>query len=149
MTGDRFASAEAVIRAARETIGTPWVHQGRLIGQALDCVGVAIHVCRQLDLPYVDLVGYGRSPAFGLLEATMACQPSLSAIEWIDDRRPGDLLLMRFGRCPQHLAILTDADTIVHSWEEVGQACEHRLSPVWQRRIVAVYRFLALQAPSA
>ena len=144
-----FADPQGVVAAARETLGTPWQHQGRLVGVALDCVGVVVHILRSLGLPVVDQTGYGRTPALGLLEKALDDQPALVRIGGPEMAQPGDLLLMRFARDPQHCAVLTDRGTIVHSWEDVGRSCEHALVNRWARRIVAVYRFLALQAPSA
>lgn len=133
-----------ILTAARQCLGTPFRHQGRLIGFGLDCAGVAIHVARQIGAGHLDVSGYGRTPANGQLEQSLDSQPCLRLI---DDSprgakaRPGDLLLMRFAQDPQHLAILTDQQTIVHAYESVGQCCEHRLSSVWAARIVRVYRF--------
>ncbi len=137
-------TADDILAAARQCLGTPFRHQGRLIGIGLDCAGVAVHVATQLGHDVIDLPAYGRTPADGQLEALLEAQPCLSLI---DDNpcgaraRPGDLLLMRFTRDPQHLAILTDEQTIVHAYESVGTCCEHRLSPAWAARIVRVYRF--------
>ncbi len=130
----------AVISAARECIGTPFRHQGRLIAFGLDCGGVVIHVCRTLGIDCVDVVGYGRTPNAGELQRTLDSQPALQRVADIADRRPADLLLMRFATDPQHLAIFT-GNTIVHAHEASGKCVEHVLSPVWATRIVAVYRF--------
>ena len=61
----------------------------------------------------------------------------------ITDIRPGDVLLMRFRKDPQHLAFVTDyADGlgIIHSYSSIGRVVEHRLDEKWRRRIVAAYR---------
>ena len=130
-------TADDIIAAARACLGTPFVHQGRIPGMALDCAGLVIAVAATVGAEYVDYPGYGRSPANGLLEAALDAQPFL---ERVADRQPGDVLLMRFSGEPQHLAICT-GDNIIHSYESVGKACEHRLSDVWAARIVRVYRF--------
>lgn len=132
-------TADDIIAAARQCLGTPFRHQGRLLGFGLDCAGVAIHVARQIGVGHLDVSGYGRTPAGGQLEQSLDSQPCLSRIA-IGERCPGDLLLMRFASDPQHLAILA-GDTIVHAYETVGQCCEHRLSSMWSARIVRVYRF--------
>ncbi len=130
----------AVIAAARECIGTPFRHQGRLIAFGLDCAGVVIHICRTLGIDCVDVVGYGRTPNAGQLERAMDAQPTIRRVDDVTDRQPADILLMRLGTDPQHLAIFTGA-TIIHAHEASGKCVEHVLSPVWASRIVAVYRF--------
>ena len=135
---------DRILTAARQCLGTPFRHQGRRVGVGLDCAGVAVHVATQLGHEVIDLPAYGRTPAHGQLEALLEAQPCLRLIDDLPcgaKARPGDLLLMRFASDPQHLAILTDQQTIVHAYESVGACCEHRLSPTWASRIVRVYRF--------
>lgn len=130
---------DAIIAAARECIGTPFQHQGRRAGQALDCAGVLVHVAQRLGVEYWDVAAYGRMPHAGLLEATLDAQPCLLRVT---ERQPGDLLLMRFTGDPQHLAVCA-GETIIHAYQRAGKCCEHRLDAVWARRIVRVYRFTA------
>jgi len=135
-------TTDDVITAARSCLGTPFHHQGRIKGVALDCAGLVLSVAHDLNVEYFDVQGYGRDPFQGLLKTALDGQPGLIAVSR-DDMQPGDLLLMRFGRDPQHLAIYT-GQTIIHSYEAVGIACEHDLDDTWRRRIVAVYRFRGL-----
>lgn len=134
-------SAESIIAAARACVGAPFRHQGRSLDTGIDCAGLAICVCQAIGLDFVDVAGYGRVPACGQLEATLAAQPHLSQRGAPGERQPGDLLLMRFVVEPGHLAILTDAGTIVHSYESAGICCEHDLDDRWAARIVAAYAF--------
>jgi len=135
---------DAIVTAARALVGTPFVHQGRLPGIALDCAGLVIAVARCFGLDPIDVPGYGRSPHRGLLEATVAGQDCLSEIR-LDQATAGDILVMRFAREPQHLAIHA-GDTLIHSYEAVGQACEHALTDIWRTRIVRAFRFRGLSA---
>lgn len=128
-----------VVFAARECLGTPFRHQGRIPGVALDCAGLIIAVAQRLGIAHSDVDGYGRRPHMGLLEATLDSQPALVRVA-DGERFPGDILLMRFAADPQHLAIHA-GDTIIHSWASPGKVCEHRLDAIWQSRIVAAYRF--------
>lgn len=131
---------KAIIAAARECLETPFKHQGRIPGVALDCAGLGCHVMDSLGLPYLDQVGYPRVPFKGQLEDTMEKQPHLEEV--YDNSQAGDIFLMRFGRDPQHIAIYTDAGTIIHSWQAAEKCCEHDLTPEWKRRIVRTYRIV-------
>lgn len=130
-------TADEIVAAARACLDTPFVHQGRIPGVALDCAGLVVAVAEAVGAEYVDHAGYGRNPANGLLESVLDAQPFL---ERVFDRKPGDVLLMRFAGEPQHLAIFT-GQNIIHSYESVGKVCEHRLADVWAARIVRTYRF--------
>ena len=136
-------TTDDIINAARQCLGTRFRHQGRIAGVGIDCAGVAIHVARQSGAGHLDVSGYGRTPANGQLEQSLDIQPCLERVT-LSDRAPGDLLLMRFAREPQHVAICA-GDTIIHAYEAAGLCCEHRLSDVWAARIVSVYRFRGIE----
>lgn len=132
---------EDIIAAARLAIGTPFRHQGRSVGRALDCAGLVIHVVRTLEIDHQDRTDYPRRPHNNELQAQLDLQDNLDKVS--GPPQAGDILLMRFGREPQHLAIFTGAN-IIHSWQQAGKVCEHILDPVWKARIVAIYRFKGL-----
>lgn len=132
-------TADEIIDAARLAIGTPFQHQGRSPWKALDCAGLIVHVAREVGIEYVDQAGYSRLPSGGMLEAALDRQPGLRQVP-VSERKPGDVLLMRFKNEPQHLGICA-GETIIHAYSTVGQVCEHRLADVWVARIVRAYRF--------
>lgn len=130
-------TAADILTAARACLNTPFVHQGRINGLALDCAGLIIHVAKTLGLPYEDHAGYARLPGNGLLEAALDQQPGLSRVF---DLQAGDVILMKFGGDPQHLGIC-GGENIIHAYQPVGKVCEHTLTDAWRRRIVRIYRF--------
>ena len=129
-----------IIEAARECLGTPFRHQGRIPHVALDCAGLVIAVAQVVGVEYLDQTGYSRSPSGGLLESALDGQPGLTRVGQLAAREAGDILLMRFSGDPQHLAIFSGT-TIIHAYETVGKVCEHDMTDAWTRRIVRVYRF--------
>lgn len=132
-------TADDVIAAARACIDTPFMHQGRIPGIALDCAGLVIAVAKSIGVDYTDMAGYSRMPSGGMLKSCLCSQPSLDIIP-AADRRAGDILLIRFAGDPQHLAVFT-GDTIIHSYASVGKVCEHVMDIAWTKRIVCAYRF--------
>ena len=128
-----------IIQLARAQLGTPFKHQGRVPGLALDCAGLFVVVASALGLQVLDEQGYGRTPWQGLLEQCIARQPFLREVPK-GEMRAGDVLLMRFTGEPQHIAIHAGA-TVIHAYESVGRVVEHRLADVWRARVVRVYRF--------
>lgn len=129
-------TADEIITAARAELNTPFVHQGRIPGKALDCAGLAVVVASHWH-SVSEPRAYGRSPLLGLLDQWVNTQdfifPAVKA-------EAGCLLLMRFGKEPQHLAICA-GDSIIHSYSIVGKVVEHRYSDVWRARTVKAYRF--------
>ena len=135
-----------IISAARSEIGTPFRHQGRLSGKALDCAGLIIMVAKAIGAEYIDFTGYSRHPSDGLLESALDAQSCLDRVA-LADMQAGDVLLMRFNTDPQHLAIFAghsaiyQAEGIIHAWLQARKVCEHVLTDEWRSRIVRVYRF--------
>jgi NlpC/P60 family putative phage cell wall peptidase len=137
--------AAEVVAEARSWLGTPWRHQAYLKGVGCDCAGLVRGVGNALALfdtrdgaPGTEVFkGYGRKPE---------PRKMLRALDRFMLRRrgeplPGSVLLLRFDRDPQHLAILTGEGTIVHALATVGKVVEHRLSPDWRARVVAAWEF--------
>lgn len=140
MTAELLSAS--IIAVARSQLNTPFKHQGRVPGLALDCAGLAAYVATELGMDFNEWPGYGRVPNNGLLQAVMDAQPCL---EVVSSKQPGDILMMRVGREPQHLAVYTGDDTIIHAYEAVGKVCEHRLDSVWAKRIIRIYRFKGVE----
>lgn len=130
-------NSESILLAARACLNTPFRHQGRIPGVALDCAGLVVAVAKAIGADYIDQTGYGRLPIDQRLSAALDAQPCLVRVA---ERHPGDVLLLRFGGAPQHLAI-ADGQTMIHCWETVGRVVEHAVDAAWERRIAAVYRF--------
>lgn len=130
-----------VVEYARECLGTPFRHQGRLCGVGLDCAGVVVHCATRLNIQHADMQGYPRLPYQNMLEQFMGAQPNLQLISW-DKREPGDVVLMRIKAAPQHLGIYVGNDYMVHSYESIGQVVEQRIDDEWLKKIIAVYRFV-------
>lgn len=136
---DKNIQAADIVAAARECLGTPFAHQGRILNRALDCAGVAIYAAQQCGHEVREPATYGRMPNNAMLEYWLGQQPFLERAS-ISSMQAGDQLLMRFTGEPQHLAVFT-GENIIHAYESVGKVVEHILDAKWRRRIVAVYRF--------
>jgi cell wall-associated NlpC family hydrolase len=151
MTSSVPVTRADVVRCAREYIGTPWVHQHRSRGVAIDCAGLVICVARDLGLVDADfdITGYGRTPDGTLLGA---CDGALQRIER-EVLQPGDVLALSFTGDPQHLAIVGDYAhgglSIIHA-RNTGQPASSRVVEnrlMWARnlRFVAAYALPGVQ----
>jgi len=129
-------TADEIIAAARAEVGTPFTHQGRIQGMALDCAGLAVVTASKWHTA-VEPAAYGRIPHHGEFQRWIEAQDFLESCA---SPEPGALLLMRFGKEPQHLAICA-GDTIIHSYAAVDRVVEHNFSDEWRARVVKSYRF--------
>lgn len=139
---------EDIVRVALECEGTPYRHQGRVIGVGMDCPAPYCHVCETLGIPYKDEMGYPRTPFDGRMVAILDAQPSLRVVNK-SEMDAGDVLCMRIASAPQHMAIhlgkINGFDYILHGSSEHGKVAAHRLCDVWGARVVRVYRFEGIQ----
>ncbi len=136
-----FEKADQVIAAARECLGTPFRHQGRLPGVGLDCAGLGIIAAKAAGIDVKDFAGYPRLPFDGMLKKMFDEQPHLTRISH-SDSAPGDVLLMRISSAPQHVAILSYDGYMIHAYQNVGKVVEQRIDADWRNKIIAVYRFV-------
>jgi len=134
-----MAQADAVIALARECMGTPFLHQGRVCRLALDCAGVLVHVLKGLNLPYKDQKGYPKRPYQGLLEKGLSEQPHLEEIP-LPELSAGDVVLFRITTAPRHIGIYT-GENVIHAYSDTGCVTEQSFKP-WLPQLKHVYRIV-------
>lgn len=132
-------TAAGIVRLARQMIGTPWHHQGRVPQGGVDCAGVCFCVGWGVGLEMSDFVAYGPDPHPDVMRAAIADRMDEVAF---DDLTPGCVVLVRSrSGSGQHLGIVVGNDW-VHADREVGSVV---LQPfpesVRRRMMVAVLRY--------
>lgn len=130
---------EAIVEAAREALGTPFHHEGRLVGVGIDCVGLLVHVARRLNVSHVDVPHYPRLAVDASLEEILAL-----SLERIDpaEARHGDVLCfwLRKPTLPQHVAFRTPVG-MLHTYAKVGRVVEHEFSANWPKHVSTAWRY--------
>jgi len=116
--------------------GVPFHHQGRNRQLGLDCAGLIVVALEDIGYPVKDLEAYDRLPHPGRLKAIVNLNQAKKIPKEI--MGPGDILLMRFAKDPQHLAVYA-GDTIIHSYQKQGCVVEQRFSDLWDKRILEVF----------
>lgn len=125
---------------ARTWLGVPWQHRGRS-RQGLDCVGLLAVISRRLDIQHIDDIDYGHYPDFRKLIAILLL--SMDEVNR-DTMKAGDVLLLRDRNDPQHTAIYTSQQTIIHAGAGFRKVVEHGFTPEWQAKLVKVFRLKGL-----
>jgi hypothetical protein len=135
---------EQIAAIARETLDTPWQHQQRIAGLAMDCAGLPIFIGKRLGMPVDSLANYGRLP----VPAEMRTELDRSLVRVSkSDMQVGDVAWIRFEVEPQHFGIIGDyrygGFSLIHAYNGAGvnRVVEHRLDSEWMGRIVGVWRF--------
>lgn len=132
---------DQVVQQARTWLGTPFHHQGRLKGAGVDCIGVIVGVCRELGIPVEDCQTYQRFPNGYALANELARQ----FIKKHSQPEPGDIMLFRISRMPQHCGICTPVG-ILHAHQGVDVVVETHLPRHWQTHLIGSFRFPGVQS---
>ena len=125
------------IAAARDYMGTPFHHQGRLPGVGLDCIGLIVVALEATGMRVTDRQDYGRRPDGHSLAVALAAHGARP----VADYRPGDVLLFAFDRRPQHVALMSAPGKIIHAYAPAGKVVETFLTAPWKRRLAGAWRF--------
>ena len=123
-----------ILAEARKWLGTPWRHQGRVIGHGCDCAGLVVCVGRALGMGDYRLP-YRREAQPEEMGA--ALNEHLDRVKRIE---PGNVLWFAIAGVPRHLAIATD-EGMIHAYQTIGNVAEHRIDHAWMRRLVRIYSY--------
>lgn len=138
---------------ARTWLGTPYRHQARTRGVAVDCIGLIGGVALALEISGAQewaadatLHNYARMPGTNLL--TAGCSRFLDHIA-LTDAVAGDVLLFALEDVPRHFAILSQRgpDRVIHAYASLSarRVVEQTL-PIAKARVLRAYRFRGIEA---
>lgn len=133
-----MSSPALIVATAREYLGTPYLHQGRVKGLGVDCLGLLICVGRELEfLPAsFDKQDYTTQP--DPVEFLAGLEREMWAIE-IHEARPGDVLLLASHGVATHVAFKTDRG-ILHAYAPAGRVVEHGLRAQFATAVRRAFR---------
>jgi cell wall-associated NlpC family hydrolase len=135
-----------VIDRAREMLGTPFHHQGRVPGIGVDCAGLLKVTFSKLGRRVVDRTDYERNPDGETLMSTLLANDLVRISQ--KDEKPADVVVFwinRHTKAPQHVAFKTDRGLLHCVCEEPktkhpGKVVETSFDDRWRRRVVATLR---------
>lgn len=132
---------DLIVAEAREWLGTPFRHRGRLKGQGVDCIGLAIGVARALGQVVQDRLDYPHRPDPEVLRAGLAAQ-----LEEVrpEAARPGDLLRLAINGKATHVGILSRLPDgrpgLIHAFAPCRKVVEHGWDGRWPGPAVDAWR---------
>ncbi len=124
------------IEAARACLGTPFHHQGRQAGLGLDCIGLLAVSLKAAGYDIRDRADYARRPDGKSLIAAL----DEHGAKPVQDIQAGDILVFRYDGQPQHVALATSAETMIHSFAPARKVVETSIGAYWKRRLTGIYR---------
>lgn len=123
------------IEAARSFIGTPYHFKGRSKG-GLDCAGHYIKSINKAGFySNYEYLNYGTNPnPKGIIKALK------ETCDIIEEIEPGSVLLINYTGLPQHIAIYTDKNTLVHVYKQAGKVTEEKFTKFWKDRVYTIFK---------
>ncbi len=128
-----------VIQEARRWLRTPYLHQARLRGVGVDCIGLVLGVGAAVGAwpATFNYTGYGRLPHnYNLLFEARRYFLEIP----LDQLQPGCILMMRYYTEPRHLAIFA-GETMIHAASNFQEVVEHRYDDKNRGRTQYAFRF--------
>lgn len=128
-----------MIAEAYTWLGTPFGHQGRVKGLAVDCAGLVIESARATDLTALQITNYSEQSDEARFNALLHehLQPII-----FDARLPGDVLSFAPMLRHQHLGLLVAPELFLHAYALAPRkVIESRLNDHWRLRLRGVWRF--------
>lgn len=130
-----------MVTAARSLVDVPFHHAGRS-PYGVDCVGLLVLAAHTAGLRVYDSMQYSPIVDARSLKAHLAisCDEVCGGCTM-----PCDVLVLRVGTSPQHLALVTEVENdvptmIVHAHQTVGRVVEEAYTIRWSRRLAGVWR---------
>lgn len=139
---------EEIVEEARSWLDTPFRHQGRKKGVAIDCAGIVEAIAYKFNLtngyeiytPEEVRLKYSRVPD-GALEQLI--NTFMDRVE-PEERQPGDVALISWSRLPQHVAVFSSKTTIIHAYMPARKVVEVSFSPPMQKVTVGYFKYKGL-----
>ena len=130
----------AVVAGAREWLGTPYHHMGRIKGAGTDCLMMlaevyeAAGVVPHIEVPFYPPDWHLHRDAERYLKGVMRYAREIQG-----PPQPGDVALFKFGRCFAHGAIVIDWPLLIHAWHNAGVLYANATQPHLVERPVCFF----------
>jgi len=146
-TRDRF------VKEAMTWLDTPWQHQARVKGVAVDCamfvVGAAYNVGLMTDEDLKMIPNYPKDWHFHNTESMLIPIVESFDVEEIEPEKAirGDVILFKVGRCESHMGIKLPNDYFIHAYGalSINKVVKMRLDERWKSRLTKAYRFKGIK----
>ncbi|MDF3047403.1 MAG: NlpC/P60 family phage cell wall peptidase [Candidatus Midichloriaceae bacterium] len=140
---------KSIIFSARKWLGTPFKHQGRLIGVGCDCLGLIMGVAKECNLKTLTdqpLINLDRTNYHIIADGKSLEQILSTNLTKLHALELGALVLMEFDSNPSHLAIVSDNEydsfNIIHADMRSSMVVEHILNEDYLKRIKQIYKLI-------
>ena len=134
-----MVTSTQAIEIARQYIGTPFHHQGRVKGEGIDCVGLLICVFKDIGIVPLNWDSNRYETRNDGIELHKTLLEFCYEIP-LDKIRPGDIVTIIVTESPQHLGLISNYGII----QCIKKVSEHRITERLKKRFHKSYRVRGL-----
>jgi len=137
-----MSKTEQFVAYARELIGTPFHHQGRVPQVGIDCAGTVVIPANRAGFKIEDQSNYAHIPDGYFLEAV---KKHCNLVEF-KDLQLGDLVMFKFEKEAQHIGIVSSIEPLmmIHAWAQLNRknskVTENSIDTYWLTKLSGCYR---------
>lgn len=135
---------KAIQDKARETIGTPWLHQGRSL-RGIDCSGVIAWTAKQLGLSDYDYTQYRRKGQWHDFVCHFEDKDKMGCERIsVYAAKPGDFVILKDSLYPCHCGVLAERDgrpTLIHAYAPQKKVIEEDYNEGYRVMALAAFKF--------
>lgn len=136
-----MTAAHEIVAEARSWVGTPFHWQASVKGRGCDCKGLIVGVARALGLPGADSL-YAEMADYHNVDERLLKRGLAECLDRADEPQPGDVLLLRVAAKPQHLAILSDNNRMIHTYGKgPRRVVEVPMGSIWWAALDSAWRW--------
>jgi len=131
---------EEFVETARLALGTPWVHQGRVVPHGVDCIGLFLWDLRQHNINHYEPPPYPMRAKWHQFVGYF--RDHLEEVP-LPNIRVSDILIFRQAVYPCHCGIVTqlgDDPKFIHAYRPRKMVVEERYAPDWRMSTVTAFR---------
>lgn len=131
---------EKIVVEAKTWLGTPYEHMGKIKHDGVDCAQLLIGIYENIGLlkdinvgDYVHDFHMHSNDELYLSNVLKYCYK-------VNDPKPGDICLFRYGKCISHAGMIIDFKTIIHSYIRLGVVYDSLSNGQLSSRLEGFYR---------
>lgn len=141
MKGNEKSEREAVIKEAKEWLGTPYHTEARLKGAGVDCGLFLLQVMENTGfIEHTEIPHYSVDIACNCAEPKYLNKIKEFCTHVDGEPLPGDIIVYKFpgSKVPHHAAFCVDKEYIIHSYTRQGVILSNRKG--YRKYEIGIYR---------
>lgn len=134
-----------IVAEARAWIDTPFHWQASVKGRGCDCKGLIWGVARELGLTEADAF-HARLANYASVDVALLRAGLRSVFDEVAEMRPADVLLLKIGGQPRHLAFYAGGGRMIHTYGKgPSRVLEVPMGHAWREAVDSIWTWRGIE----